>query len=228
MIEVTPGVFYGTCTKGGANDNGGTLFSISSNGDFHIVCQMPGTGTLPGSGLLAASPLTLGSNGNFYASSLYGSTNGSTGDGTIFTVTPQGDFSYLHIFDYPGDAGPTDPLLLAADGNFYGTASFGGSNNLGTVFKITPAGQFTSLYSFTGPTRSQDFEFARLTQSTEGNIYGVTENGGLGAGSIFKITTGGLVYVMYDFPTNVGFGPFGSLVAPVFFMGRLIKEASAD
>jgi uncharacterized repeat protein (TIGR03803 family) len=39
-------------------------------------------------------------------------------------------------------------LVQAADGNFYGTTSYGGANNYGTVFKITNAGALTSLYSF--------------------------------------------------------------------------------
>ena len=42
-------------------------------------------------------------------------------------------------------------VILASDGNFYGTTPFGGSANFGMVFKVTPAGTATTLVNFTGP-----------------------------------------------------------------------------
>ena len=34
-------------------------------------------------------------------------------------------------------------VILASDGNFYGTTTFGGSANFGTIFKLTPTGTLT-------------------------------------------------------------------------------------
>ena len=50
----------------------------------------------------------------------------------------------------PGADGqnPFAGLVLATNGNFYGTTYSGGVNYAGTVFKITPSGTLTTLYSF--------------------------------------------------------------------------------
>ncbi len=52
---------------------------------------------------------------------------------------------------------PVGGVILALDGNFYGTTRDGGSNKTcgngygcGTVFKLTPEGILTTLYSFDG------------------------------------------------------------------------------
>ncbi|TAL04538.1 MAG: hypothetical protein EPO07_04940, partial [Verrucomicrobia bacterium] len=41
-------------------------------------------------------------------------------------------------------------LLLAADGNYYGTTKYGGDAGYGTVFRLTPAGKLTVLKSLVG------------------------------------------------------------------------------
>ena len=60
----------------------------------------------------------------------------------------------LHDFTRLDGSNPTNGLLLASDGNFYGTTPFGGPGTFdgadyGTVFRITPAGVFTNLVNFT-------------------------------------------------------------------------------
>ncbi len=121
-------------------------------------------------------------------------------------------FTQLHNFDGTDGANPNAALVQATDGNLYGTTATGGANSCiilevngcGTVFKITPSGTLTTLHSFdftdgAGPNA--------LIQATDGNFYGITEEGGAnttcnsdyGCGTIFKITPSGTVTTLYNF-----------------------------
>jgi len=60
-----------------------------------------------------------------------------------------------------------------------------------TLFKVTPAGVRSTVYSFTAATGTGP---SRLTPSTDGNIYGTTQTGGIpNVGTIFKIDPAGQV-----------------------------------
>ena len=93
--------------------------------------------------------LIQGADSNFYGTTYAG---GTTGEGTVFKITPAGTLTTLYSFcSQNGCAGRRSPeagLVQASDGNFYGTTFEGGANGDGTVFKITPAGTLTTLYSF--------------------------------------------------------------------------------
>ncbi|BCU79296.1 choice-of-anchor tandem repeat GloVer-containing protein [Luteolibacter sp. LG18] len=81
-------------------------------------------------------------------------------------------------------------LVLAGDGNFYGTSTSGGSEGLGTIFRMTPAGEVTAIHSLryvdgTAPVRG-------LTLGLDGDLYGTTATDGMfGNGTFFKISTAG-------------------------------------
>ena len=128
-----------------------------------------------------------------------------------FVSTPFGD-------------GPNGPLVLASDGNFYGTTADGGddgqgcftnqSNCAGAVFKITPQGQFTLLHTFknTDPTNGEA-PSAGLVEGPDGFLYGTTSSHGfsLQAGTIFKIAKDGNQFqTIYQFCSASGC-PVGSV-----------------
>lgn len=100
-------------------------------------------------------------------------------------------------------AGPRASLLRDAQGNLYGTTS--GSNTFaGTVFELTVSGTEKTLETY-GGTDSSD---AGLIRDGAGNFYGTTYYGGIyGGGSIFEITPGGTVKLLYSFS---GMGDGGS------------------
>jgi len=109
-------------------------------------------------------------------------------------------------------------LIEGDDGNFYGTTYVGGSaynlgGGYGTVFKITFNGEITSLYSFTGGNDGA-YPFGSIVQGTDGNFYGtITEGGGNNAGTVFKITTNGVISTLYSFSGgDDGYLPIAGLV----------------
>jgi len=54
--------------------------------------------------------------------------------------------------------------------------------------------------------------YGRLFQSTNGNFYGTTVYGGMGYGTIFKITLAGTLTVSYSFQLTDGADPYAGLV----------------
>jgi uncharacterized repeat protein (TIGR03803 family) len=126
-------------------------------------------------------------------------------------MTPGGKLTTLHSFcsqlnssGYCADGCyPFAGLVLASNGDFYGTTVDGGTNNGGTVFKITASGKLTTLYNFCSQTDCTDGEspFAGLIQASDGNFYGTTENGGeynRSGGTVFQITPSGKLTMLYS------------------------------
>jgi len=147
---------------------------------------------------------------------LYGTTYSSTGtDGTVFKVTTEGTLTTLHTFCEGGScldgALPEAGLVLASNGNFYGTTMNGGASNDGTVFEITSAGTLTTLHSF-DLTDGAFPEYA-LIQASNGNFYGTTSSGGASdIGTIFEITPTGALTSLHSFDGTDGVYPDSSLV----------------
>lgn len=195
LVQGTDGNLYGTTNYGGANDDG-TVFKITLAGvltTLHSFNKL-GDGSQPQGGL------TLGSDGNFYGTTLFGGTNG---DGTIFRITPGGSLTTLHTFSNAADGGnPYSAPIQATDGNFYGTAYAGGSGSAGAAYKLTPGGVFTTLYGFCPVSGCADGNgpLAGLIQASNGVLYGTTSRGGNnGAGTVYEITTSGTFTALYSF-----------------------------
>ena len=200
------GNFYGTTAVGGDNDDG-TIFKVTTNGVLTTLISFAYTnGATPHAGL------TLGNDGNFYGTTFYG---GSNGEGTMFRVTTNG-VTILASFGGTNGAQPEAALTLGNDGNFYGTTEQGGITNsgsfnfgCGTVFKVTTNGILTTLVSFDGTNGATPA--AALTLGKHGNFYGTTFyggtnlNGGLGYGTVFKMTTNGTLTTLISF-----FSPFAN------------------
>jgi uncharacterized repeat protein (TIGR03803 family) len=174
----------------------GVATSISSAAQtFETLLVFDGTdGATP-----VDTPLVQGTNGELYGTTLGG---GSPGPGTVFKITSSGKLTTIYSFcSQPNCADGSLPyggLVLGTDGNFYGTTSQGGANGIsGTVFRITPTGILSTLHSF-------DFTdgaapVAPLIQATNGDFYGITQNGGAtGGGTIFKITPTGALTTLYN------------------------------
>jgi hypothetical protein len=120
--------------------------------------------------------------GNFYMVS---------GVGTVFRMTPAGGLSTVYTFPL------TDivtGLVLASDGNSYGTTAVGGSGacsmfqgtsvmGCGTFFKMTPSGVPTVLHTFQG-LADGSFPATGLAQAPDGSFYGTTGYGSASLGNV--------------------------------------------
>jgi uncharacterized repeat protein (TIGR03803 family) len=177
-----------------------------------------------------AGSLVQGLDGNFYGTTQWGGAyiheRGATdpGDGTVFEITPEGELRTLYNFCSQSNSNEScidgqtpNGLILAANGNFYGTTFAGGTGGnlgailqVGTVFEMTPGGTLTTLYSFCtqfsgGLCLDGSNPTAGLVQGVNGNFYGTTQGGGTGSGiaggggTIFEITAAGKLTTLYNF-----------------------------
>jgi uncharacterized repeat protein (TIGR03803 family) len=200
-----------TFTNLGANQtqNFTTMASLTT---LYTFCGQPVNGVCL-DGTYPEAPLVQGTDGNFYGTTPQGGANNA---GTVFKMTPGGTLTTLYSFCSQGGANCTDGggpggLVLATDGNFYGTTQGNAApgcptGGCGTVFKITPSGTLTTLYSFCSQSGCADGGHpTALIQATDGNFYGTTNYGGtgagpagLGGGTVFKITPSGSAdYAIY-------------------------------
>jgi uncharacterized repeat protein (TIGR03803 family) len=194
---------YGVTASGGAN-NLGTFFKIgpSPDGLLTTFVNFSGaSGPQPGADPVG-TPFHYGiSGGNFYGTTQLG---GASNLGTIFVIAGNGDdFTSLHSFSGPDGEFPVAALAEGSDGNIYGTTSSGGANGDGTVFQFNiTSNTLTTLYSFCSSVNCTDGKepMGALVPATDGNLYGTTLSGGAhNRGTVFKITLGGALNVVYSF-----------------------------
>ena len=148
LVVGPDGNLYGTAYKGGTNNCAcGVVFRISTGGSYQTVYSFRDypDGANPQSGLV------LGSDGNFYGTTFAGGSPNYATYGTIFRVSPSGQYASLYAFGSEiGEGEPMAPLVQGSDGNFYGTTTLGGTSFSGTVFKLiaglpSPANKVTNV-----------------------------------------------------------------------------------
>lgn len=214
LIQCSDGNFYGTASGSSDYSNSsdyGDIFHVTPDGTFSILYSFNNDGD----GANPHCALVQGTDGNLYGTC---SGRGYLGAGTVFQVTTNGALTTLYTFTDLGDGySPEAGLIQGKDGNFYGTSSGfddGGYYNYGAVFSITTNGTFTTLYSFTDGSDGGD-PYGPLLQSTDGTLYGTTEEGGSnGLGTIFNIpTNGGTLTTIHTFSGGTdGANPVGVLI----------------
>jgi uncharacterized repeat protein (TIGR03803 family) len=122
------GRLYGTTQDGGAAGEGGTVFSLTTNGTEEILHSFEGSdGSQPMAGLILLKNI------------LYGTTlmGGVKNVGTVFSLTTSGEETVLHSFSAGGGRSPLAGLLVA-DGTLYGTTWGSGNQHHGNVYSLTP------------------------------------------------------------------------------------------
>jgi uncharacterized repeat protein (TIGR03803 family) len=218
LIQALNGDLYGTTQQGGANGFG-SIFKITPSGTLttlYSFCSQSGCMD----GAFTRAPLTQAANGDLYGTTDSGGANGDVGvsAGTIFKITPSGVLTTL--YNFCSQSGCTDGgdvfagLVQAANGDFYGATYLGGAydscpfGGCGTIFKATPGGALTALHDFCSQSGCPDGEQPQtaLIQATNGDVYGVTGNGGANGnyGTVFKVTPSGAFASLYSFCSQPG------------------------
>ena len=200
LVRDAQGNLYGTTLTGGSGGpelcsgvgGCGTVFKLDTTSKETVLYSFTGVpdGEEPDAGLVRDAQ------GNLYGTTYNG---GASNLGTVFELDTTGKETVLHSFTGTGGDGsePYGGLVLDAQGNLYGTTSFGGASGDGTVFELDTAGKETVLYSFTGTGGDGAYPsgLVRLVRDAQGNLYGTTYEGGdlacdapYGCGTVFKLT----------------------------------------
>ena len=180
LLADQQGNLYGATYYGGNNFSGegtgwGTLFKLSSGGQFTELYQFSGP-----DGANPIGAVLLDSQGNLWGTTYQGGNGfnglGNDGYGTIFTYSG-GTVTNPVLFNISN--GENTNGGMATDGtNYYGTTYQGGANGFGTLFQYnSTTGQLTTLFNFNrNPNGS--FPIGAVTYDGKGNLYGTTSEGG--------------------------------------------------
>ena len=185
------GNIYGMTPTGGAYGLG-TIYKIHQAGgasDLRVIHAFTG-GADGGSGSAGRMILRKGR--------LYGAatTGGSYGSGVIFELSPRGvgEWAFRPIYSFQGQPDGSFPygaLLFDRSGKIYGTTYYGGDNGIGAVYELSPrrSGEWDErvIYSFQAGSDGNS-PISNLVSDAAGNLYGTTSEGGLGSGTIFKLS----------------------------------------
>jgi uncharacterized repeat protein (TIGR03803 family) len=209
------GMLFGTTEGGGYF---GTTFAICPYANcarVESVVHSFGMGT---DGAEPVGGVVFDSTGNFYGTTLLG---GTYGNGTVYEGSPSGKGFITRVI-YSFSADPTDAVNPAAgvtvdaQGNLYGTTSFGGANGVGAIYKLSPSSSGWTesvVYNFQGLDDGQN-PVGGLIVDPAGNLYGTTFDGGInGGGIVYQFSPSGAdgtFTTLYSFIGGYG-GPYNKL-----------------
>lgn len=182
------------------------VYRITPSGSLTKLANLP-LDSFDNNGDVAS--LVEGSDGNFYGDTV----TGGNSYGTIYQVTPSGQYTVLYTFPEKGIDSFPGTIFQASDGNIYGVTN--GSFFIGAIFMLTPSLQYTHLLNLSGCP-------CTLIQGSDGNLYGTEYDGGID-GRIFELELG----LPIPAPQAITFQPTsGAVGTHVMIWGKNLLEAS--
>ena len=189
VVQDQYGNLWGTTCLGAGGY--GTVFELQANSGWHETFYsftgVNGDGATPVAGLYLASASTaLCPNGCLWGTTEAG---GNNNEGTIFYIqlpaTNGGAWTETPLYSFGSTAtdgqNPEASVMIASDGNLYGTTQNGGVNGYGTAWKYNLGTSSESvLYSFCNAAGCSDgyWPVAGLVEDSSGNLLGTTMFGG--------------------------------------------------
>ncbi len=209
VVRDAGGNLYGTGVNGGAY-NYGAVFKVDTNGNVTTLASFNET-----NGENPECTLVLD------GTNLWGTTagGGPGGYGTVFKISTNGipSNTFLAPFaTFKGNNGsiPQAGLTFGPDGALYGVAEASGAYDLGCVYRVDSDGTISNLVSFTGANGA--FPVGSLILGTNGMFYGTTAGSGIGQivsnGTVFSVTTNGILTTFFTFDGTNGASPSGPLI----------------
>ena len=180
-MQGSDGNFYGVAqdTQASRPNEGGLVYSLTPTGTFTTLYKfVPGknknyaNGSNPGL-------IVEGSDGKLYGATFFG---GANNEGALFRMNRDGSgLQLLYSFCQPGcdDPAPFEPLVVAGDGNVYGSLYSGGdvscgyAGPCGAIFQITVAtGAYAIVANFGFATTGENP--TNLVVGADGTLYGTS------------------------------------------------------
>lgn len=186
-LALSGNMLYGTAYQGGSGGHG-TIFKVTTNGaDFTVLHTFTGNDD----GYFLNGDLVL-SGDTLYGTARMGGSSGDGLNGVVFKLSTDGTgFAVLHNFTGGDDVRSPGAGLTLSCNTLYGTASGGGSGGLGVIFQMNTDGTgFSTLYSFLPPASFSWAPTGKLVLFSNA-LYGVTEQGAGGYGSVYRLTLPG-------------------------------------
>ena len=189
---------YGVSAEHGAFPVGGSVSKITADGYSTTLHTFSDTNGSYEGGSDPIAPLVQDHDtGTLYGVTRYGGTDPGRarhpGGGTIYSVTPAGDFKSLFSFNYFKADNRTNKtgiypnlLVFASDGNLYGTTYQGGTLGGGVFFRLSPkSGEYRVLYEF--PVHNTQYSpVLSLVEGPNMKIYGLVNYFNLSSPYIFE------------------------------------------
>jgi hypothetical protein len=197
---------------------GGSLVKLDLNGNSTVIHQFTNTpdGADPSASLLQAS------NNLIYGTTTQGGTGGY---GTIYTCDTSGNYGIIYNF-LGGINGqnPSGSLYEYSPGLFYGMAYGGGNFNLGVIYSSDTFGNVGVIHhfgSFYLDGESNYRQITNLSTGVNGSLFGVTNGGGIGSGTIYTwIDTCSFIYsrsgttLNYFDPNHIEYSYYFETISP--------------
>ncbi|MGO4880755.1 MAG: choice-of-anchor tandem repeat GloVer-containing protein [Bryobacteraceae bacterium] len=178
VIYAGDGNYYGI--EEDTQDSAGYAYRVTPSGTLTSIYTFA-SGTFRGYGSL---PWLQASDGNFYGGTLAG---GENGFGSIYRLTPDGQYTLLYSFPKSRAGGGPTALIEASDGNIYGAAQ--DADGFGEIFRTTKSGQYSLVYRMSNGNDGSCPCW--LLQGSDGLIYGLAHAGGsTGGGTFFSLDLG--------------------------------------
>ena len=222
----TAGKLYGTLANGGSN-GAGLLYGFAERAGHWVLTSL--YSFLGGSNGNSPSGVIVGPEGKLYGAASGGlqacGNDGASYCGLIYEASPSAtpcltamcSWNETTIYRFAGNTDTWGGSVSASDsaGDLYGISYYGGAYEHGGVFELSPSsGGWTQkiLYSFTGG--NDGAGPTSLLLGHHGNLYGTTQGGGLGSGTIFQLAPSGGDWtenVLFAFTggTSDGYSPHG-------------------